>query len=691
MFEAKIQPEHLQRNAYIYVRQSTLRQMVENSESTKRQYDLRERANAMGWDPERTIVVDEDLGLSGSSAKWRDGFQYLIAEVTMAKAGAVFALEVSRLARSSADWHRLLEICAMTDTLIVDEDGVYDPRHFNDRFLLGMKGQLSEAELHMLKARLQGGALNKAQRGALQLRLPIGLCYSPGGKIILDPDKEIQTAVRRIFEVFAQKGSAGKVVQYFSDNKLFFPHRIAQGVNKGDICWMSLKHSCVLRTLHNPRYTGAYIFGRMRVRKNPATGKLIITKMDKKDWKVFIPEHGEGYITWEEFETNQRRLRANAVAYGADRRSGPPREGPALLQGIVVCGKCGKRMTVRYHERKGGLIPDYVCQRDGIENNSGPCQCIPGGNIDETIGNLLIEKLTPESIEIALDVFEEVKRKRQTIKKAHKMRIAKLQYEAELAQRQYMLVDPSNRLVACTLEKNWNDKLLQLQIARDNYNQQYKNSGLVLKPNIKNQLLQLIKDFPGVWHNAKTPQRERKRIVRLMIKDVTLVKDKKITLKIRWHGGAHTIKKITIPLLSVAARSTPKETIARIRQLSMKCTPKQIVQILNREGYVTGTEQKFTVKKLHFLIGKCKIKSYYNHLREKGKLTVKEMAQKLQISPQTVIRWYKFGLLKGYVTNGKGEYLFNAPEDVWPVKKRGERLDIRKQNIKNDPINLQEV
>ncbi len=655
MYEVKIKPAHLQRNAYIYIRQSSLRQVVEHSESTDRQYHLKDKASALGWDWDRIVIVDEDLGLSGSSAKSRDGFQYLMAEVSMAKAGAVFALEVSRLARSSSDWHRLLEICAMTETLIIDEDGIYNPCHFNDRFLLGMKGQMSEAELHILKARLQGGSLNKARRGALQITLPIGLCYSPSGGITLDPDQEIRNALRRVFDIFAQKGSAGKVVRYFSENNLLFPQRIKQGINKGNIYYKPLVHWRVLQILHNPRYTGAYIFGRMCISTNPLTGKKTSINLSQQQWQVFIPDHGEGYITWEEYEANQRRLCANALAFGADRKSGPPREGTALLQGIVICGKCGKPMTIRYHERKRELVPDYMCQREGIAKNTAFCQQIPGKIIDRTVEKLLIEKLSPESIEIALDVFEEVKRQRESIKNTHKMRIARIQYEADLAGRQYMNVDPANRLVASTLERSWNEKLLQLQHARDEYDRKYKNGFLELSPDIRDEMIELIKDFSKVWYNQKTPQREKKQIVRLMIKDVTLIKDEMITLKIRWQGGANTIIEIPKPFPAPLERVTDKKTIDRIKQLNKNYTAKQIVEILNREGYKTGTGKKFDINKLNSINRAYDIKSYYKYLREENKLTVKEMAEKLGICTRTVILWYKAGMLKGYIANDKGE------------------------------------
>jgi DNA invertase Pin-like site-specific DNA recombinase len=691
MVETKISAAHRQRTAYIYIRQSTLRQVVENSESTTRQYQLKERAISMGWDHERIVVIDEDLGLSGSGAQWRDGFQYLIAEVSLARAGAIFALEVSRLARCSSDWHRLLEICAMTQTLIVDEDGLYDPRHFNDRFLLGMKGAMSEAELHLLRARLQGGTLNKARRGALQLRLPIGLCYSPGGEIILDADQEVQAAVRRVFEVFAQKGSAGKVVRYFSENKMLFPQRIRQGVHKGDICWRPLLHSTVLRILHNPRYTGTYVYGRMQVSKDPRSHKTTTRHLAKEEWQVVIHGHGQGYISWEEYEANQRRLKSNALAFGADRRSGPAREGAALLQGIVICGQCGQRMTIRYHQRRGKLIPDYMCQRTGIEHSIRICQHIPGGCIDRVVEELLIEKLTPESIEVALDVFEEVKKQQEKIKKAHQMRIVKLQYEADLAGRQYMQVDPANRLVAATLEKNWNEKLMQLQMVRDEYERQYKHNGQSLAPEIREQLLELIKDFPKLWYHPKTPQREKKRILRLMIKDVTLIKSEVITIKVRWQGGAYTTREIPIPLSAPEARITPEETINRIRQLSQSCPPKQIVDILNQEGHITGTKQRFDVGKLKRITHDYDIKSYYRHLCESGKLTLAEMAQQLGVCKDTVKRWHRAGLLTGYVANDKGECLFDPITGQRPVKRQGVKLANRGKKSENSYNRSNEV
>jgi DNA invertase Pin-like site-specific DNA recombinase len=339
----KVNGGHLQRRAYLYVRQSTIRQVFENTESTKRQYALRQHALALGWSAEQIVVIDSDLGQSGASAVDREGFQRLVAEVGLGKAGIVLGLEVSRLARNSTDWHRLLEICALTDTLILDEDGVYDPAHFNDRLLLGLKGTMSEAELHIIKARLQGGILNKARRGELQSPLPVGLVYSTDNQPVLDPDKQVQESLRCFFDTFQRTGSAMATVKTFHQQRLRFPRRLKKGPHKGDVFWVELTHSRALQVLHNPRYAGAFVYGRRRTRKK-ADGKEAYRMLPREEW-ILLPDLHPGYISWERYEENQRRLRENAQALGDDRRKSPPREGPALLQGLVLCGVCGHRMT----------------------------------------------------------------------------------------------------------------------------------------------------------------------------------------------------------------------------------------------------------------------------------------------------------------------------------------------------------
>ena len=357
---SKVQPRHIKRNAYLYVRQSTLRQVFENTESTKRQYDLRERAVALGWRLDQVTTIDSDLGLSGASAVDREGFQRLVSEVSMGRAGIVMGLEVSRLARNSTDWHRLLEICALADTLILDEDGVYDPAHFNDRLLLGLKGTMSEAELHILRARLRGGIINKARRGELEIRLPVGFDYDPAGRVRLDPDARVQESIRQFFRTFRRTGSATATVKAFRKEGLTFPHRIYRGAQTGELAWGELEHSRALWLLHHPRYTGAFCFGRTHVQKLP-NGSHRHQQLPTDEWIALIRDSHAGYITWDEYEQNLKILSDNAQAPATGRDRGPAREGPALLQGLVMCAKCGDRMTVRYHLHGTRRVPDYVC------------------------------------------------------------------------------------------------------------------------------------------------------------------------------------------------------------------------------------------------------------------------------------------------------------------------------------------
>jgi len=443
---------HLKRNAYLYVRQSTIRQVFENQESTKRQYALRQQAVALGWPVEQIVVIDTDLGQSGASAADREGFQKLVAEVSLGRAGIVLGLEVSRLARNCADWHRLLEICALMDTLILDEDGLYDPAHFNDRLLLGLKGTMSEAELHVINARLQGGILNKARRGELQSPLPVGFLYSPTNQPVLDPDKQVHESLRLFFETFQRTGSAMATIKTFHRQGLLFPRRLKKGPHKGDLLWVELTHSRALQVLHNPRYAGAFAFGRTRTRKRPEGGEAFL-KQPRDQW-ILLPGAHDGYISWKQYEENERRLRDNAQALGHDRRKSPPREGPALLQGLALCGVCGNRMTVRYHSRGTRRVPDYVCQSEGIEHGKRACQSINGEQIDKSISDLLIQTVTPLALDVALTVQQEIQIRLDEVDRMRRKQVERARYEADLAQRRYMHVDPAHRLVADTLRRN---------------------------------------------------------------------------------------------------------------------------------------------------------------------------------------------------------------------------------------------
>ena len=402
----KVTARQVQRQAMLYVRQSTLHQVVENTESTARQYALRERALALGWGHERIVVIDQDLGQSGASAVDRAGFQRLVAEVGLGHVGLVMGLEVSRLARSSLDWHHLLEICAMTGTLILDEDGLYDPATFNDRLLLGMKGTMSEAELHVLRARLRGGILNKAQRAALKLQLPVGLVYAEDETVRLDPDAQVQQAFRVLFATFKQTASAWATVKYFGEQELLFPRRVRTGPHAGEIHWAPLTHNTVLRVLRNPRYAGAFCYGRTHTSKR-LDGSLHIETVPQEEWPFLFRDAHAGYISWQEYEANRQQLQHNRQTFGGDRRHGPPREGPALLQGLVICGKCGNRMTLRYHQAEKGthLIPEYLCQKERVEHaGEETCQHILGGGLDTAMADLLLAQITPLTIDTTMQV-----------------------------------------------------------------------------------------------------------------------------------------------------------------------------------------------------------------------------------------------------------------------------------------------
>lgn len=680
----KVNADHLKRNAYLYIRQSTLRQVLENTESTKRQYALRQSAVALGWPMERIIVIDNDLGQSGASAADREGFQKLVADVGMGKAGIVLGLEVSRLARNSTDWHRLLEICALTDTLILDEDGVYDPSHFNDRLLLGLKGTLSEAELHVLRARLQGGILNKARRGELQCPLPVGLVYSADGRPVLDPDKQVQDTLRLFFETFRRVGSACAVVKTFHQQDLLFPRRLKKGPRKGDLVWAELAHSRVLEILHNPRYAGVFAYGRTRTRKRIDGTSCL--KVPRDQWLV-IPDVHAGYITWDEYNDNQRRLRENAQSHGEDRRKSPPREGPALLQGLVVCGICGGRMTVRYHSRRGQLFPDYYCQRDGIEHGKPACQHVNGEGIDRVLGDLLIDTMTPVALDLALAVQQELEGRQQEVDRLRQKQVERARYEADAAQRRYLLVDPANRLVADVLEAEWNSKLRALAQAQEEYERQGRADASRLDDSKRARITALASDFPRLWQDPNTPDRERKRMVRLLVEDVTLVRGEHITMHVRFKGGATRTLFVTPSPGAPECRKTKPAVIQEIDRLLDDYTEEEIAPILNANGFRSGTGQPFR-RPLVFRLRKAyKLVDRFTRLRNAGMLTLTEMAQRLKLCSSTVKDWRDLGWLRAHRYNDRGECLYELPDSDLP--KKGS-WGIRKHRMSEVPPNRSE-
>jgi len=651
---SKVQARHLKRSAYLYIRQSSLRQVFEHTESTQRQYALKQRAIALGWPHDQVIVVDTDQGLSGASAVDRAGFQTLVTEVGMGRAGIVMGLEVSRLARNSTDWHRLLEICALTDTLILDEDGIYDPAHFNDRLLLGLKGTMSEAELHLLRARLIGGMLNKARRGELQCRVPIGFVYDAAGRVVLDPDQQVQHTIGTLFETFGRTGSATATVKSFREHGWSFPRRIWHGSHKGDVIWGPLDHPRTLWVLHNPRYAGAFVYGRTRQRHQDRK----YHKLPREEWTALVRDAHPSYISWDQFEQHQTMLRDNAAVHGQDRRRSPPREGPALLQGIVLCGKCGLRMTVRYHQSRGTLVPIYTCQREGIQHGHPICQQITGASIDDAIGTLVIEAVSPMALEVTLGIQQELQARLDEADVLRRTAIERTQYEVDLARQRFMRVDPNNRLVADSLEADWNDKLRLLNDAQERYRQQRAADCAAVDDEQRARILALANDVPRLWREAATPDRERKRMLRLIIEDVTLVKGKELVVHVRFRAGATRTLTLPRPAPAWALRQTSPEVVAEIDRLLAEYTDVQIAQVMSENGFRSGMGRPVNVMMIARVRDHYHLKPRYDRLRERGYLTLGELAQTLGISTATAKVWRRAGLLRAHAYNDKNQYLY---------------------------------
>lgn len=686
----KIRPDHLKRSAFLYVRQSTLHQVFHNTESTQRQYALKQRAVALGWPVERVTVIDNDLGHSGASVADREGFQKLVAEVGMGHAGIVLGLEVSRLARNCSDWHRLLEICGLTDTLILDEDGLYDPGNFNDRLLLGLKGTMSEAELHVLRARLQGGIRNKARRGELKMPLPVGLAYDSQGRVILDPDRQVQQAVRTFFQAYRRLGSAFAVVRYFRQNELSFPRRLRGGLSRGRLIWGPLIHIRALQILRNPRYAGAYVFGRTRARKRP-NGNDGYEVLPQEQWHTLIPDAHPGYITWQQYQENLQTLHACAQARGSDRRKSPPGQGPALLQGLVICGICGLRMTVRYHHCQGRQVPDYVCQREGVAHGHPVCQFVPGGGVDEAIGSLLLEMVQPVTLELAFAVQAELQTRLEEVDQLRRQEVQRARYEADLARSRFMQVDPKNRLVADALEADWNDRLRDLTEAQDRYEQQRQKDRMDWDEASRQKVLALTQDLPRLWHDPNTSDQDRKRMVRLLIEDVTLTKENQIRVQSRFKGGATRSLVVPLPQCAWQLRKTDPDIVSQVDRLLETHTEGQIAEELNRRGRRSGTGQPFTLRIVSKIRRAYHLKSRYDRLCEAGMLTLAEIAQELAVHPQTIKRWYRRGLLIGYPYNQKNECLYQPVGESAPTKQQGVKLADRRQNRQVMPHATNEV
>lgn len=682
----KIRADHLDRQAFIYVRQSTMIQVRENTGSTCRQYDLTARAINLGWPKERIQIIDQDQGHSGASATNRDGFQFLVAEVGLKHAGAVFCLEASRLARSCSDWYRLLEICALTDTLVIDEEGIYDPGFYNDRLLLGFKGTMSEAELHWLRQRLLGGKIAKAEQGQLRFCLPTGLVYNPVGKIVLDPDEQVQGAVRMLFDLFSHYGSALAVVTHFAKNNLRFPTRLRSGGRVGELVWNRLTGGRVLTILHNPHYAGAYVFGRTHNRTQLLPGeppriKGRTRKVKFEDWPIVLLDSHQGYISWEQFRRNQQQLDDNRTWRSEDRR-GVAREDAALLQGIVICGRCGRRMSAEYHNNRS--TPFYVCNQAHSQLAARTCQTMSADNIDKAVANSFLAAVEPAQLEVSLAALEHIDARIRQVERQWQLRKERSQYEVDLARRRYIAVDPENRLVARSLEKEWNEKLAALE-ALDRESQVLPMHTIqIASPEQRKHVLDLAQDLPAIWHAETTANNERKQLLRFLIKDVTLTKvDKVISIAIRWQTGALTKFEIARAAKSWEVRKTDTKIVELIRQLAPDHTDQQIALLLNEAELSAGLGGTFTQSKVSWI-------RYTNGIstacperpadcptgqRADGRYSAATAAKLLNVDVCTISEWCKTGILDGVSAKPHGpRWIKLTPEIISklrrPVKRR---------------------
>jgi DNA invertase Pin-like site-specific DNA recombinase len=640
---ATIGVEHRSRPAYVYVRQSTLAQVRHNQESTERQYALRDKALALGWTLPTIRTLDRDLGVSGAQMAGREDFKTLVADVSMGQVGAVFALEVSRLARSNLDWHRLLELCALTDTLVIDADGCYDPADFNDGLLLGLKGTMAQAELHFLRGRLLGGKLNKAQKGELRHPLPVGYAYDDANRVVMDPDAEVCGAIALAFHVFLETGSAYAVVQRFAKRALKFPKRSYGGAWDGTLVWGNLTHSRVLGLLKNPCYAGTYTYGRYQYRRQITTQGEVskhTQRVAMSEWRVNLPAHHDGYITWEEFLANQDRLAKNRTNAGEPILNGPAREGLALLQGLMLCGTCGHALTVRYRGN-GGLYPVYLCsgqRRDARATRD--CMTLRCDLLDAAIATKALQALKPAELELALATLQELEMRDQAVLGQWHMRLERAEYEAALAERRYQEVDPSQRLVASTLERRWNDALLSLEELKKQYADFEQQKARVATPEQKAKVLALAQDLPRLWHAPTTQARDRKRMLRLLIKDITVEKQhstRHAIMHIRWHGGACSDVHVDLPRPRAEVIRYPEPIIARVRDLARTLTDRQIVAELNRLGELSATGQRHTLHTIKWIRWKYRVPAPM--LKRPEEVTVQDLAARLRVSPGVVYYW----------------------------------------------------
>jgi DNA invertase Pin-like site-specific DNA recombinase len=582
----KVRPWHRDRLAIVYVRQSTAQQVLLHQESTRLQYGLADRARVLGWAPERVLVIDDDLGKSGTSVDDRLGFQRLVSEVSLDHVGLILGVEMSRLARSSRDWHQLLELCGVFRTLIADLDGVYDPAQYNDRLLLGLKGTLSEAELHVLKQRMYQGRLSKARRGDRGFPVPTGYVWRDG-EIALDPDEQVQTVVRLVFQKFTELGTLDGVLRYLAQHEIQVGIRVREGPGKGQLAWRRPNRPTLQQILKHPLYAGAYVYGRRQddPRRHrpgrPRSGRVV---MAPSEWLAFMPEQCPAYITWEQYEANRARLEANRARAAS---LGAVRAGPALLAGLVTCAHCQVRLSVRYHGV--GEPPIYECTQ-ARNNYGGPlCQHVAGACLDRFVAEQVLLALQPAALELALEATARLEQEREALDRLWLQRRERAAYEVERVARQYHAVEPENRLVARTLERTWEEKLAVQQRLDEEHRRSRHRQPRVLTADEQAAIRRLAADIPALWDAPTTTAADRKEIVRQVIERVVVDaqgRSERVLVAIEWAGGGRTEGEVLRPIARLADLNSYPQLCQRLRELTdLGFSAEAIGERLAEEGF----------------------------------------------------------------------------------------------------------
>jgi DNA invertase Pin-like site-specific DNA recombinase len=667
MSSSKVLPAHREKLAIVYVRQSSPRQVLENRESTARQYAFADQAVAFGWPRERVLTIDEDLGKSGRTAEGRSGFQRLVTEVTLNHVGLVLGLEMSRLARSSKDWHAFFEMCAIFGTLIADEDGVYDGNDANDRLLLGLKGIMSEMELHVMRNRLNRGRDHKAQRGELFHSVPMGYVILPTGEVDYDPDEQARAVMQLVFDKFEELGTIYGLFHWLIRNDIRLPIRPRTGAKKGQLEWHRPSIPALAQVLRHPIYAGAYAYGRRPVdpKRKFSPGNNYRPWVPMEQWKVLLKDHLPAYITWGQYLKNRERIEQNRNASSSP---GVPRSGAALLPGVLVCGNCGRHMQPSYH---GNDTAQYACNRHHVEATEPRCYGLAAKPIDELVSAQVLRALEPAAVELSLQARADVERERKRLEKHWQQRRQRARYEVELAERRYQAVDPANRLVAASLEKRWEEALAQERQVQEEYDRFVGETPLQLTDAERNRITALTSDIPALWNALGTTNADRKQIIRCLVDRVVVhvrCDSEFVDATIHWAGGYESQHEITRPVATYAQLRDFEQLMNRVVELrEAGHTAPEIAKDLNAEGFYPPKRRgEFTTPVVHQLLkrrGLIGDERAHNELLAKGEWWLTDLARELKMSYLKLRDWVVRGWVHGRQTPIQGRWILWADKD----------------------------